>query len=341
MGLEKLMSKKTKNALVIFTEGIGLYFSNLQKFLKYMSFPVLGQLLGLALIGLTTWIYTENLPKLLMKYPNLDNFRSLIILSVLITLPGLAIFLKAFWEYLVAYGAINSMYENMKKSGRVYDFTAHTELIKRRTPAFIGLWFLVGIFSLTAICPLFWVICGILAVYFVLIFQVFTFEPEESPLGCFKKSFIYIKGRFAGTFLLLALTGALTYVLIPQIFVKMLSYVGFNKMISYPFISIFQFVSEFDVTKYGIENVTAENLALILIELIIAQIIIQYTLPMRSIIWSLWYREKTQDKTSLPTSKKSKLKPSEKLMQASKKKYSKKKIDSNILKRAMEENDEE
>lgn len=335
------MSKKTKNALEIFVEGIGLYFSNFQKFLKYMFFPVLGQLLGLILIGITTWIYVENLPKLLTKYPNLNDYKYLILLSILVTLPGLVIFLKAFWEYLIAYGAINSMYENMKKSGRVYDFTAHTELIKRRTPAFIGLWFLIGIFSLIAVCPLFWVICGIFAVYFVLIFQVFTFEPDKSPLGCFKKSFVYIKGHFAGTFLLLALTGSLTYILIPQIFVKMLSFVGFNKIISYPFISIFQFVSDFDLAKYGIENTTAENLALMLVELVVAQIIIQYTLPMRSIIWSLWYRENAQEKISLSTSKKSKLKPSEKLMQASKKKYSKKKIDSNILKRAMEKDDEE
>ena len=176
------MAKKSKTILGIFTESIGLYFSNFNKFLKYMTFPVIGQFAGLGIIFGITYFYVENLPKLLEKYPNLNNFNSLIIMSILITLPGLAIFTKAFWEYLVAYGAINSMFDNMQKSGRVYDFKAHTELITRRAPSYIGLWFLLGIFTLFAVIPLFWVIGGILAIYFVLIFQVFTYEPELNPI---------------------------------------------------------------------------------------------------------------------------------------------------------------
>ena len=81
------------------------------------------------------------------------------------------IFVKSFWEYLVAYGAVNSMLENMLKSGKVYDFDAHTELIKRRTMPFVGLWFLFGFFSLISVIPFFWVPCGVLAVFFVLVFQ--------------------------------------------------------------------------------------------------------------------------------------------------------------------------
>jgi hypothetical protein len=41
--VEKIMAKKNKNALEVFTEGIGLYFSNFSKFIKYMAFPVLGR----------------------------------------------------------------------------------------------------------------------------------------------------------------------------------------------------------------------------------------------------------------------------------------------------------
>jgi hypothetical protein len=157
------------------------------------------------------------MPIIIEKVPALNNFGLLVLFAILITLPGMAIFVKAFWEYLVAYGAVNSMVENMLKSGKVYDFDAHTELVKRRTLPFVGLWFLFGIFSLIAVVPLFWVICGILAVFFVLVFQVFTFEPEQSPLGCVKRSAQLIKGHFASTFMLLALVGALTYVLIPQL----------------------------------------------------------------------------------------------------------------------------
>ena len=164
------MTKKSNNVFSIFTEAIGLYFSNFGKIIKYMSFPVLGQIAGLMLVFFITYFYTLNLPKLIEKYPNLNNFNTLLILSIIITLPGLAIFVKAFWEYIVAYGAINSMYENISKSGRVYDFRAHTELITRRAPAFIGLWLILGIFTTLAILPPFWIICGIFAVYFVIVF---------------------------------------------------------------------------------------------------------------------------------------------------------------------------
>ena len=226
------MAKRNNTPLGIFTEAIGLYFSNFDKFIKYMTFPVLGQIGGLLLVFLITYFYTQNLPPLIEKFSALDNFNVLILLSILITLPGLAIFCKSFWEYLVAYGAVNSMYENMQKSGRVYDFDAHTELIKRRAIPFIGLWFLFGIFSAIALCPLFWVICGILAVYFVLTFQVFTFEPELSPVGCVKKSLTLVKGHFYSTFMLMALAGALTYILIPQIVIKIFDLSGISEFLS-------------------------------------------------------------------------------------------------------------
>jgi hypothetical protein len=63
---------------------------------------------------------------------------------------------------------------------------------------------------------------------------------------------------------------------------------------------------------------------------------------MRSILWGLWYREL---EGSLPKQvekkKRNTKRPSEKLMEASSKKYSSKKIDRNILKRAMEKEDEQ
>ena len=134
-----LMTKSKKNIFNILVEAIGLYFSNFDKFIKYMSFPVLGQIAGLLIVFLITYFYSVNLPNLLEKYPNLNNFNTLVLMSVVIALPGLIIFCKAFWEYLVAYGAVNSMVENMQKSGRLYDFQAHTELVKRRAVVFIGL----------------------------------------------------------------------------------------------------------------------------------------------------------------------------------------------------------
>ena len=338
------MTKKQKTALGIFTESVGLYFSNFDKFLKYMTFPVLGQIAGLIIVFFTTYFYTINMPKLIDKYPQLNDFGTLIAISVLISLPGMAIFCKAFWEYLVAYGSVNSMLENMLRSGKVYDFEAHTELIKRRAFSFIGLWFLFGIFSLIAICPLMWIICAVFAIYFVLVFQVFTFEPELSPFGCVKKSLMLVKGHFRDTFMLFALVGALTYIAVPQIVVKGFDAAGINLAFSNAILPFVNLLPEFDFTMYGLGAIKHSDMALFTIQTIIAQILIQYTLPLRSILWSMWYKELNNGlpKQELPTKKrKSKKRPSEKLMEASKKKYSKKKIDDNILRRAMEKDDDE
>lgn len=338
------MTKQNKTPLGIFAESIGLYFSNFDKFVQYMSFPVLGQIAGLGLVLLITFFYTQNLPNLIEKYPALNNFNALILLSIIITLPGLAIFIKAFWDYLVAYGAINSMLDNMLKSGRVYDFDAHTELVKRRSVPFVGLWFLFGIFSILAICPLFWVVCGILAVYFVLVFQIFTFEPELSPAGCVKRSLNLIKGHFASTFMLMAFVGLLTYLFIPQIVIKLFDIGNINNFFANLIMPIVSQLPDLNLQMYGLPEISKENIALFTIQTFVAQILIQYTLPLRSILWSMWYRElaKADFKPKETTSKKRKTKrPSEKLMEASRKKYSKKKLDPNILKRASEKDEED
>ena len=339
------MAKKNKTPLGIFSESIGLYFSNFDKFVQYMSIPVLGQIIGLALVLLITFFYTQNLPNLLEKYSSLNNFNALILLSIVITLPGLAIFIKAFWDYLVAYGAINSMLDNMLKSGRVYDFEAHTELIKRRSVAFVGLWFLFGIFSTIALCPLFWVVCGILAIYFVLVFQIFTFEPELSPVGCVKRSLELIKGHFASTFMLMAFVGLLTYLFIPQIVIKIFDISNITNALSNLIMPIVNQLPEYNFQMYGIPKISSEDISIFTIKTIIAQILIQYTLPLRSILWSMWYRELSDNKTNAYESKtttktKKKKRPSEKLMEASHKKYGKKKLDSNILKRASEKDED-
>ena len=341
---EVIMTKKRQTPLGIFTESVGLYFSNFDKFLKYMTFPVLGQIVGLVLVFLTTYFYAVNMPRLIDKYPDLNNMGTLILISLVISLPGLAIFCKAFWEYLVAYGAINSMTDNMLRSGKVYDFEAHTELIKRRAFSFIGLWFLFGIFSLVAICPLMWIICAIFAIYFVIVFQVFTFEPELSPIGCVKKSLMLVKGHFSSTFLLFALAGALTYILIPQIIIKGFDAIGLNVAFSNAIMPFVNLLPELDFSQYGISPITHLHMAVFTVQTVIAQILIQYTLPLRSILWTMWYKELNNGipNLDLPKTKKRKSskRPSEKLMEESNKKYSKKKIDNNILRRAMEKDDE-
>ncbi len=341
------MSKRAKTTFGVFTESIGLYFSAFDKFIKYMAFPVLGQVAGLGLISILTYFYIRNMPKLIDKFPNLNNISALIIISIIITLPGLAIFCKAFWEYLIAYGSINSMFVNLVKSGKVYDFDAHDELIKQRTPYFIGLWLLIGILSIIALFPLFWVIGGIFAVYFVLVFQVFTFETELSPIGCLKKSLLLVKGNFRPTFILIILTGLLTYLIIPQLISKGINAVGITTGLSNFIMPLVNSLPELNFTQYGLGIISHSDISIFIVELTFAQIIIQYTLPLRSIIWANWYKELNEGialsgiRQAAKTKKSSKKRPSEKLMEKTHKKYSTKRIDQNILKRAMEKDDDD
>lgn len=357
------MSKNNKSPLGIFIEAIGLYFSNFDKFIKYMTFPVLGQIGGLGLVFFLTYFYAKHIPENL-------GVNVLILLSILITLPGLILFTKAFWEYLVAYGAVNSMLENMLKSGRVYDFEAHTELIKRRTIPFIGLWMLFGIFSLLAMIPLLWVPAGVFAVFFVLVFQVFTYEPELSPIGCVKKSLQLIKGHFASTFMLMTFAGLLTYVFVPQIFNSLFSISRLTACFSN---AITPFVEELPISELNsllavayIPPLKIDDIANFVVTTMVAQIVIQYTLPLRSILWGMWYKElngsipeqvkSSKARSSKKSRKDEEERPSEKLMKetnkkystvdeskksaSSRKKYSAKKLDRNILRRAMEKEEE-
>ena len=88
----------------------------------YMAFPVLGQILGIFLIfGLTFW-FTQNMQDIAAKYDALNNMSSMITLIVVSVIPGVLILIKAFWDYLVAFVALNSMTEGYLNTGRVYDF---------------------------------------------------------------------------------------------------------------------------------------------------------------------------------------------------------------------------
>ena len=89
-----------------------------------------------------------------------------------------------------------------------------------------------------------------------------------------------------------------------------------------------------------LQPLKSDVLANFIITSFVAQIFIQYTLPMRSILCGMWYRHLNSgnfgNKIYADNKKSKKKRPSEKLMEVTNKKYSTKKLDRNILKRAME-----
>ena len=319
-------TKKNKSIFMIFFEAVRIFCMNIHKFLLYMAFPVLGQIIGIFIIfGCAFWFRT-NFNEIMEKYPVLTNPSSMAIFVIILTLPGILIFLKALWDYLVSYGALNSMTEGAITTGKVYDFPAHDAVVKKRIITFTGLWLLFGIFSMLAVFPLFWVIGGIFFIYFILIFQVFTFEYEITAMECFKKSLFLIKGYFFKTAVLVAMLSIIIYLFtlgatvlfqaakLDKFFLGILE----NRVMTLPLDNINMFFSQFNIM------ITPQTISQYCLDNMIFFLTFGFLLPLRSITWTLWYKNLNFVKYTAEKPQK-------------KRKTAAKKLDKNILKRAMKE----
>ena len=280
-------TKRKKTILDVFFESLKIYFKNFKIFLKYMTFPVLGQVLGIVISILGTFIYVKNLPQLIERFPTFTSISTVLITAIVIAIPGIIIFSKALWEYLIVYGAINSMIDNYSKSGKIYDIKAHIQTVTQKTPIFIGLWLLYGLFLLIGSFPLFWVLFALIFVYFSLIFQVFTYKKDVSPIGCFVESYKLIKGHYWQTFGLLTFLGLFTYIIIPELIKFILTAIN---VIAFLAIFIEGFFTGIQIPNIPLISLTPLLIAQFVISTIIASIIIGYLLPLRCICCALWYK---------------------------------------------------
>lgn len=322
-----------KSILNIFFEGLKIFCLNIHKFALYMAFPVIGQLLGVFLVFLPVFWFAQNMNDLTSKFAFLNETSNFLLCVLVLSVPGIIILLKAFWDYLVAYGALNSMTEGWLNTSKVYDFKSHNEVVLQKTFSFVALWFLFSIFILISIIPVFWIIGFIFFIYFILIFQVFTFEDGLSPLGYFRRSFELVRGKFLKTFLLMLILLILTYMLIPK-----------GLTVLYDAGKISDFMSKgleawaFTLPIEPLEpyGVSPEKIAKAMVEQVAFFIGVGFTLPLRSICWTLLYNEYLKDgsNSEAPVKKRSKSKKSKDF------KIEKREIDPEIIRRARLEDDE-
>ena len=275
----------TKEALNVFKDGIKYYTKHFISWAKYMAFPVFGQILGIVLILVFAGSYAVLIPALAFKYPFFNDTLNVLAVMLLVTLPGFLILLKAFWAYLIAYGAINSITANMIKSGNIYDIDAHKALITQNSFQFIVLWLLISILLALGAIPLLWIPAIILFVYFVLVFQAFTFDEKPNAINAFKMSFNMIKGHFLPTFVLIILTGAVSCVIIPKLFCFLVSLIGLSTF----FLSALHMpANEMIFPAFKMNALDFYN---IIESISISSIVTMFLLPMRSITWTLWYKK--------------------------------------------------
>lgn len=284
------MSKyKLKNSIFfILWEGIKIYFSNIDKFLLYMLFPVFGQVIGIALsFGLSLGFADKVVQKA-------DSPAVALLMILLLAIPGLLIFAKAFWDYMVAYVALNSMTEGAVTTGKVYDLVSHNEVATQRGWKYIG--FLIILSVLMSLgSSIFFIIPGfVLWIYFILVFQVFTFEPDLSITDIFKRSFLLVKGNWARTFILMAVLGFFSMYILTEGITVVFDYLNLTASAS----SIFNFISNLIpldlVNKILVHAnqpiITNEMISKTIFVSVLVMIISGLTLPIRSICWSLWYK---------------------------------------------------
>lgn len=284
------MSKyKLKNSIFfILWEGIKIYFSNIDKFLLYMLFPVFGQVIGIALsFGLSLGFADKVVQKA-------DSPAVALLMILLLAIPGLLIFAKAFWDYMVAYVALNSMTEGAVTTGKVYDLVSHNEVATQRGWKYIG--FLIVLSVLMSLgSSIFFIIPGfVLWIYFILVFQIFTFEPDLSITDIFKRSFLLVKGNWARTFILMAVLGFFSMYILTEGITVVFDYLNLTASAS----SIFNFISNLIpldlVNKILVHAnqpiITNEMISKTIFVSVLGMIISGLTLPIRSICWSLWYK---------------------------------------------------
>ena len=284
------MSKyKLKNSIFfILWEGIKIYFSNIDKFLLYMLFPVFGQVIGIALSFGLSLGFAEKVAQ------KADSPAVALLMILLLAIPGLLIFAKAFWDYMVAYVALNSMTEGAVTTGKVYDLVSHNEVATQRGWKYIG--FLIILSVLMSLgSSIFFIIPGfVLWIYFILVFQIFTFEPDLSITDIFKRSFLLVKGNWASTFILMAVLCFFSMYILTEGITVVFDYLNLTASAS----SIFNFISNLIpldlVNKILVHAnqpiITNEMISKTIFVSVLGMIISGLTLPIRSICWSLWYK---------------------------------------------------
>lgn len=278
----------------ILGKGIKIYVSNIDKFLLYMLFPVFGQVIGIALTFGMTLGFMEKVVE------RAESPAAALLLILLLAIPGLLIFVKAFWDYMVAYVALNSMTEGAVTTGKVYDYQSHNEIVTRQALKYIGFLLILSVLISVGSSIFFIIPAFVLWIYFILVFQVFTFEPDLKISEIFMRSFSLIKGNWARTFIILIILGFFTIYIVTEGVTVIFDYLNLTDKAC----SIFDvFTNRIPLDSlnrtlvfFNMPILTNSIISKWIYLTVLSAIISGLTLPMRSICWSLWYKNLSDSK---------------------------------------------
>ena len=280
----------------IICESVKIYFINFDKFLKYMTFPVIGQVLGIVIIFVSSYFLSYNFEVIKYRYPIFQNIQFTFLTLTLITLPGFLIFIKAFYDYLIAIGAICSMSINLKaKDGTISNMKTHNEIILHHITSYL---ILILISSLmVSLGSLFFLIGGVITfIYLAFVIQSFVLNENLNIFSHISRSFMVVKGRFFITFLLLFFMSVVCYLLLPDIIHWGFIWINWDSffvnfietyIIKLPIGQINDLLNSIDGVNIHIDSLM---LSKNIFKLFVTFIVVGYTLPIRDIAMTLFFR---------------------------------------------------
>lgn len=296
------MARKKSNKFVgtfqIFLSSIKTYFLYLDQLLKYMAFPVFGQIISIILMFTLAYYFRLNMENLSGNSLFSGNINYLYIVFFIILIPLILVFMKSFYEYLIAFTALNTVfYTANKNKAKKIDFKACNGVITRRLGSYILLMLLI---TLLFILPPFSFFAPIIAFFLSFAFQVFALENGVSAINSIKRSFQIVAENIIPTLVMLVLCYLVTYEFLPKLFIwvsEKTSVIYFLMNMWENFFEITVVTNLKDIIDIINSTVPTLNLSLdaitvsrYVIETMITFIIVAFTLPLRCCCFTELYR---------------------------------------------------
>lgn len=283
------MARKKSNKFIgvfqIFFSSIKTYFLYLDQCAKYLAFPILGQVISIILIFVATYYFTVNIESIKNINDFFSNEKNLLITFLVLLLPLFLVFLKAFFDYIIAFASLNILFFTApkgKKSKNI-DFAANDNVIKRKLFNYIILMLLVSLSAIFA--PL--------LIFLTLSFQVLALEGDVSAFKAYSRSFEMVKNNFISTILMIVLCYISTYWFLPELLTWVCEKVSLTTFAVTRF-EIFATLLPIDTINGYLTfintNTNATELGMMMFSAMITFLITGFTLPFRCCCFTELYK---------------------------------------------------
>ena len=283
------MARKKSNKFIgvfqIFFSSIKTYFLYLDQCAKYLAFPILGQVISIILIFVATYYFTVNIESIKNINDFFSNEKNLLITFLVLLLPLFLVFLKAFFDYIIAFASLNILFFTApkgKKSKNI-DFVANDNVIKRKLFNYIILMLLVSLSAIFA--PL--------LIFLTLSFQVLALEGDVSAFKAYSRSFEMVKNNFISTILMIVLCYISTYWFLPELLTWVCEKISLTTFAVTRF-EIFATLLPLDTINSYLTfintNTNATELGMMMFSAMITFLITGFTLPFRCCCFTELYK---------------------------------------------------